>query len=283
MADLSSEPTERSPHIAVSVEGVSVTYQSYEERVSPSRFVRGVRSLTGGTNTAVVHALEDVSFVVPAGEHVGLLGANGSGKSTLLRVIAGVQRPESGRVMATATPVLLGVSAALVGGLSGRKNVRLGLLAMGFSPKEVDEISPHVIELAGLGDAINRPMTTYSSGMGARLRFAIAASARPEILLIDEALGTGDASFAARSERTIAQIRGEAGTLFLVSHAAQTVEKLCSRAVWLHRGRLVADGDAVSVARTYRWWAWLNAQEEPQKADRVLRRAQEGDLAAEDE
>jgi teichoic acid transport system ATP-binding protein len=132
---------------------------------------------------------------------------------------------------------------------------------------------PAVIKLAGIGDAIDRPMATYSSGQGARLRFAIAAAANPDILLIDEALGTGDAAFAARSKRTIDELRGKAGTIFLVSHAAQTVERMCTRAIWLHDGELITDGPAVDVARAYRWWAHNVAQENQEAADDLLARA----------
>ena len=116
-------------------------------------------------------------------------------------------------------------------------------------------------------------MKTYSSGMGARLRFAIAASARPEILLIDEALATGDAATKERSEARMAEIRRDAGTIFLVSHAAQTIEEMCTRAIWLHKGEMVLDGPAYETARAYRWWAWNVAKGEHAKAEKLLRDA----------
>lgn len=229
---------------------------------------------------ATVDALKGVSFTVHEGEHLGILGSNGSGKSTLLRVISGAQRPHAGEVRASATPVLLGVNAALVNRLSGMRNIRLGLLALGFTPEETEARIPAVAELAGLGAAINRPMQTYSSGMSARLAFSIAAAAEPEILLIDEALGTGDAAFAQRSAQAIKKIREQAGTIFLVSHAAQTIEKLCTRAIWLDQGELIADGDAITVARSYRWWAWNMASKEFDVANKVLNQAREGFLVA---
>lgn len=217
-----------------------------------------------------VHALKDVNLVARKGETVGILGHNGSGKSTLLRIIAGLEPPTSGSVLATSTPTFLGVNAALQPDLSGSRNVRLGLLAMGLSPRAAEAAMPDVVQLAALGPAIHRSMKTYSSGMGARLRFAIAAAARPDILLIDEALATGDAATKARSDERMKKIQEEAGTIFLVSHAAQTIEEMCTRALWLHEGQIISDGPAEQTARAYRWWAWCVAQGEDEKAQAVL-------------
>lgn len=221
----------------------------------------------------VVRAVADVSFVARTGESVGLVGPNGAGKSTLLRTIAGVERPTRGTIFARSQPKLLGVSAALVPHLSGLRNIEIGCLAMGLTPEEIKEVAPHIVDLAGIGDAIYRPMKTYSSGMGARLRFAINAASRPDILLIDEALGTGDATFAAKSEQVLADIRRDAGTVFIVSHAAEVVEKMCTRALWIHYGRLIADGPAYEVARAYRWWAWQMAKGETESATKALAEA----------
>lgn len=217
-----------------------------------------------------VHALQGVSLVAHQGETIGILGHNGSGKSTLLRIIAGLEPPTSGTVLATSTPTFLGVNAALQPELTGSRNVRLGLLAMGLTPKEAEAAVPDVLELAALGPAIHRPMKTYSSGMGARLRFAIAAAAQPDILLIDEALATGDAATKARSDERMKKIREQAGTIFLVSHAAQVIEEMCTRAIWLHEGQIISDGPAEQTARAYRWWAWCEAQGDTDKARGVL-------------
>lgn len=249
----------------VVVDSVSVNYVVRSESGHRRR-----RLFAGSGSTEVIHALQKVSLVVNAGEVVGIVGQNGSGKSTLLRIIAGLETPASGQVYAVGSPILLGVNAALIPELSGRDNVTLGLLAMGMSRAEIAEATPDVLSLAGIGRAINRPMKTYSSGMGARLRFAIAAAAHPEILLIDEALGTGDAASKGRSAERIEQLREHAGTVFLVSHAAQTIEESCSRAVWLHDGAIIDDGPAPDVARTYRWWAWCVAKGEHARAEQVL-------------
>ena len=230
----------------------------------------GLKSRLGWSRNVTVKAVRNVTFVARSGESIGVVGHNGSGKSTLLRVIAGLETPTRGTVLATATPSFLGVNAALMPEMSGMANVRLGLLAMGKTPREVREAMPDVVELAGLGDSIHLPMKTYSSGMGARLRFAIAASARPEILLIDEALATGDAATKERSEARMAEIRREAGTIFLVSHAAQTIEEMCTRAIWLHKGEMVLDGPAYETARAYRWWAWNVSNGEHEKAEKLL-------------
>ncbi|MDC5698348.1 ABC transporter ATP-binding protein [Intrasporangium calvum] len=230
---------------------------------------RALRSL-GWSRQVTVKAVRNVTFVARSGESIGVVGHNGSGKSTLLRVIAGLETPTRGTVLASATPSFLGVNAALMPEMSGMANVRLGLLAMGKSPREVEAAIPDVVDLAGLGDSIHLPMKTYSSGMGARLRFAISASARPEILLIDEALATGDAATKERSEARMAEIRREAGTIFLVSHAAQTIEEMCTRAIWLHKGEMVLDGPAYETARAYRWWAWNISKGEHDKAEKLL-------------
>jgi len=231
----------------------------------------------GAGSAVTVNALAGVSLVVRAGEALGVVGLNGSGKSTLLRTIAGLERPTRGRVLASSTPVLLGVNAAMVGALTGAENVRLGLLAMGMTPTSVAEMHDGVVDLAGLGSAIDRPMRTYSSGMTARLRFAIAAAAEPEVLLVDEALATGDAAFRERSQERIDRLRRDAGCVLLVSHAARTVEETCSRAVWLHQGRVIIDGEARDVARRYgRWAAQLSRGEDDAAAAALARAVADG-------
>lgn len=220
-----------------------------------------------------VAALRGVSFTARSGEFVGIIGRNGSGKSTLLRALAGLEAPSSGTVLTSARPVLLGVSAALIPELTGAQNVKLGALAMGLTPARAEEIFEQVVELSALGEAIDLPMKTYSSGMGSRLKFAISLAADPSILMIDEALATGDATFAERSKNAMDKLLENAGTVFLVNHAAQTIENMCSRAIWMERGRMVMDGDAVEVARKYRWFAHNLAQGNEEKAAGLLRDA----------
>ncbi|MCF2585825.1 ABC transporter ATP-binding protein [Brevibacterium sp. UCMA 11752] len=240
----------------------------------PGRRAKGLRRLAdaalGRGSQTTVRALRGVNLVATEGEMIGIVGANGSGKSTFLRNIAGVEQPDRGRILVRYQPLLLGVSAALQPSLSGSENVRLGCLAMGLSPDEAEEAFGRVVELSALGSAIHRPMGTYSSGMGSRLRFAIALAARPKILLIDEALSTGDATFAERSERAMDELLAEAGTVLLVNHAAKVIQELCTRAVWMHRGEILMNGPAEAVAEKYRWWAWNVAKGKEDIADKLL-------------
>jgi len=260
----------------VAVQNVRVRYKTPSVDAAERRgglATKALNAALGRSPQVVVRALSGVSFVARSGEQVGIVGQNGSGKSTLLRVIAGLERPARGEVHADSAPVLVGVNAALVPELPGIENVRLGCLAMGMTRAEAEAAAPDVIELASLGKSIYLPMKTYSSGMGARLRFAIATAARPRILLIDEALATGDAAFKERSEARMQRMRDEAGTVFLVSHAAQTIEETCTRAIWLNYGRLVLDGPAEDVALRYRKWAWAIAKDKPAEAKQIIETA----------
>ncbi|MHA7133483.1 ABC transporter ATP-binding protein [Oerskovia turbata] len=258
----------------VVVQDVHVRYQVPSSDRAALRganlLTRAAKALLGQQPAVIVRALAGVSFVARSGEQIGIVGQNGSGKSTLLRVIAGLEKPARGLVLAGRVPVLIGVNAALVPDLSGEQNIRLGCLAMGMTPQETALAVPDVVALAGLGESIHLPMKTYSAGMGSRLRFAIATAANPDILLIDEALATGDAAFKERSGLRMQRLRENAGTVFLVSHAAQTIEETCTRAIWLHHGRLVLDGPADDVALRYRKWAWATAKERPEEARTIL-------------
>jgi teichoic acid transport system ATP-binding protein len=198
-----------------------------------------------------VHAVRGVSFTAYKGEAIGLIGRNGSGKSTLLKAVAGLLPPASGVVYTSGQPSLLGVNAALMNDLTGDRNVVLGCLAMGMTPEEIEERYDDIVDFAGVGEFIDLPMRTYSSGMAARLRFAIGSAKSHEILLIDEALATGDAEFRTKSEQRIKDLRDEAGTVFLVSHSLDVVIDTCNRALWLDKGSLRMDGDAQEVVDAY--------------------------------
>lgn len=217
-----------------------------------------------------VQALQSASFVATAGESIGILGKNGSGKSTLIRLIAGTESPTRGEVYVKAKPTLLGVSAALQREMSGRDNVRLGLLAMGLSPAEVAQKSPEVIEWAELTEAIDRPLKTYSSGMTARLKFSIATSVKREILLVDEALSTGDSTFTAKAKGRMNEFLDTAGTVFLVSHGATTIQEHCTRAIWLHEGEMIADGPAEQITKSYRVWGNRRATGKEEEASAII-------------
>lgn len=198
-----------------------------------------------------IHAVNDVSFVAHEGEAIGLIGVNGSGKSTLLRAIAGLQPSAGGRVWAEADPTLLGVNATLFGELSGERNILIGGLAMGMSPAEIQRRAPEIADFAAIGEFIDLPMMTYSSGMGSRLRFAIASATVHRILLIDEALATGDSAFQRRSEARINELRQSAGTVFVVSHSEGVIRSTCSRTIWMHKGEMIMDGLTDEVLECY--------------------------------
>lgn len=203
------------------------------------------------TKVHEVRAVQDVSFVARKGESIGVVGTNGSGKSTLLRAVAGLIPPSAGRVWVSDRPSLLGVNPILMNQLSGEKNIYLGAQALGLSRAQVAERFDEIVDFAGIGDAVYLPMRTYSSGMAARLRFAISTALTPEVLLIDEALATGDSDFRERSARRIDAIREQAGTVFLVSHSSSTILDMCDRALWMHRSRLVMDGPVDEVVAAY--------------------------------
>ncbi len=192
-----------------------------------------------------VHAIRGISFVANRGDAVGVIGRNGSGKSTLLRAIAGLLPPEQGNVYTTGEASLLGVNAALLDDLTGERNVILGCLAMGMSKQEAKDKYQSVVDFSGVGDFIDLPMKTYSSGMGSRLRFAIAASKSHDVLLVDEALATGDAEFRVKSHARIEELREAAGTVFLVAHNLEEVELTCNRVIWMERGQMVMEGEDV--------------------------------------
>ena len=240
---------------AVVIDKVSMTYRttSRSSEVSSSGGRWSLRKQSGSRTTAVdVQAVKDLSLVVEHGESVGIIGRNGSGKSTLLKLVGGQVPPTSGAVYATSTPVMLGVNAALLPGLSGDQNIVLGCLAMGMTYQQVNEKYDAIVELSGLEEAIHMPMKSYSSGMSSRLRFAIAASVDPEILIIDEALNTGDAQFKDKTRKRMLELLDQAGTVFLVSHSMTTVTDLCSRVIWIDKGELISDGEPAQVIKWYR-------------------------------
>lgn len=198
-----------------------------------------------------VHAIKGVSFVVHAGETIGIVGSNGSGKSSLMRAIAGLYPATKGAIFAKGQPTMLGVGAALLPNLSGEKNIILGGLAMGYDKTEIQNAAPSIVDFSGLKEFIDLPMRTYSQGMSARLRFSIAASKKHDILIIDEALAVGDRQFRLKAEEKIRQMRQEAGTVFLVSHNMKSIQDTCNRVLWIEKGNLVMDGEPKEVCEAF--------------------------------
>jgi teichoic acid transport system ATP-binding protein len=201
--------------------------------------------------TRSVHALKGVSFTAYEGDSIGVVGSNGSGKSTLMRAIVGLTPTSQGSIYASSRPSMLGVGAALIRDLSGERNVILGGLALGLTLDEIEARFDEIVDFAGIREFIELPMRTYSSGMTARLKFAIATAREHDILIVDEALAVGDKSFRDRSEARIRQIRDGAGTVFLVSHSMRSIRDTCNRVVWINKGELMMDGKPDEVIEAY--------------------------------
>jgi teichoic acid transport system ATP-binding protein len=241
----------------VIVDDVHIVYTVYGAgtgRGSATAALSRLLSRKASPNIRRVHAVRGVTFTAYRGEAIGIIGSNGSGKSTILRAIAGLLPPERGKIYTDGQPSLLGVNAALMNDLTGATNVILGGLAMGMSQEEVRRRYQGIVDFSGInekGDFISLPMRTYSSGMAARLRFSIAAAKNHDVLMIDEALATGDRAFQRRSEERIRELRKEAGTVFLVSHNNNSIRDTCDRVVWLEKGELLMDGPTDDVIKAY--------------------------------
>jgi teichoic acid transport system ATP-binding protein len=234
---------------AVVVDDLHVTYRVYEDvRPTLRRFVaRGFRPRPH----VEVNALRGVTFTAMPGEAIGVIGRNGSGKSTLMSALAGLLPAERGAVLSASQPVLLAVGAALQGDLSGRRNIIIGASALGIAKADILRQMDGIIAFTGLEESIDRPLRTYSSGMAARLQFGIASAVRPDILLVDEALATGDAEFSRRSEQRIQEIVDSAGTVFIVSHSPESIARMTQRSIWIDAGRIVFDGPTPAALEAY--------------------------------
>lgn len=198
-------------------------------------------------------ALKDVSFTLRRGEALGVIGRNGAGKSTLLKLIAGILLPDVGRVVVHGVPTisLLTMGLGFTNELSGRDNAILGAMLLGYSKKQALARLPQIIAFAELEKWIDQPLKTYSSGMRARLGFAVAMEMSPDVLLIDEALGVGDVSFRQKSMQAMHEKFNAEQTIVFVSHQASSVKQLCQRAVWIENGVTRMEGDAAEVVDAY--------------------------------
>jgi ABC-type polysaccharide/polyol phosphate transport system ATPase subunit len=198
-------------------------------------------------------ALDDVSLQINKGEAFGIIGSNGAGKSTLLKVMAKTLKPSSGTVNVYGrASTLLQLGLGMKPDLSGRKNVYLGALAAGLRKFEIDEKFDSIADYAEIGEAIDRPTKTYSSGMFARLAFSVAMAIEPDIMLLDEILAVGDEEFRAKSMQTMRDLLDDAGTIVFVSHSLASVEDFCDRAMWLDGGKIRSLGESSSVVEEYR-------------------------------
>jgi lipopolysaccharide transport system ATP-binding protein len=237
--------------LAIELHGVVKQY-SLESR--PGK--RLIRQLTGKVSEGPVYeALHDIDLKVRKGEVVGLIGRNGAGKSTLLQVVCGVLTQTRGtRVVNGRIAALLELGAGFNTELTGRENVRFNGPLLGMDAREIEKRLPSIIEFAGIGDFIDQPVRTYSSGMFNRLAFAMATSVDPDILVIDEALSVGDGAFSRKSFERIMQLRDRGATILFCSHSLFQVEALCARAIWLHEGRIQYDGPVAEAIVEYQTW-----------------------------
>jgi lipopolysaccharide transport system ATP-binding protein len=238
--------------LVIQVENVTLAFP--RTRVHLKSFEKTVAGLLRRRPKSDTHyvALNDVSLTVARGEVVGLIGRNGAGKSTLLRVIAGIYRPDSGTARTRGRVSLLsGLGAGFNVNLSGRENAYLYGSILGHSRAVMDQLMDSIIEFADLGEFIDQPLRTYSSGMRARLGFATASSVMPETLLIDEVMAVGDADFKEKSTRRINEMLKDARTVVLASHSTSTMQELCTRAVLVEKGRIVMEGEVGKVLDAY--------------------------------
>ena len=201
----------------------------------------------------VYEALRGISFEVKKGEIMGIVGKNGSGKSTLLRAIAGIFSADSGSIELESDSVsLLSIGVGFQKKLSGRENIILSGMLLGFSELEVRDKMDEIIEFANLGKFIDMPVKTYSSGMYSKLAFSITAVLETDIMLIDEVLSVGDAKFKKKSYKKMQElIMDENRTVVIVSHSTETLEKLCTSLLWLHEGEIKMQGDTKTVLDAY--------------------------------
>jgi len=240
---------------AVRLEGVTLRYRMPRERIGSLKEY-AIRRVQRGLLFEEFEALHGVDLTVQPGETVGVIGRNGAGKSTLFRLIARVIDPTAGRVVTVGRIApLLELGLGLHGELTGRENILLQGALLGYSRGEMLRRMDSIIAWAELDDFIDAPIRTYSSGMVARLAFAVATDVDPDILLVDEALAVGDEAFQLKCHERIAAFRRSGKTVLLVSHALDQVRDICRRTVWIDKGRILGDGDSQAVTRAYHAWS----------------------------
>lgn len=236
---------------AIVVDNMSIMFNLNQEKVDNIKEYF-IKLVTKKLNFNEFWALNDISFTVEKGDRVGILGFNGAGKSTLLKVISGVLKPTKGSVSVNGVIApMLELGAGFDMNYSGKENIYLYGATMGYSRKFIDEKYDEIVEFSELKDFINVPVKNYSSGMRARLGFAIATAVQPEILILDEVLSVGDAKFRMKSEAKIRSMFDKGITVLFVSHNTNQVLNICNKAIILEKGRIIAQGDAKEVCAKY--------------------------------
>ncbi|HEU4450780.1 MAG TPA: ABC transporter ATP-binding protein [Gaiellaceae bacterium] len=247
-----AEPRAAAGDWAVRVDNLSVTYRTAVDK-KPTLKKTLVRLGRRERTVREIHAVRNVTFAVPHGTVLGIVGVNGAGKSTLVRAVAGILPPNEGRIEVHGrVSTLLALGVGFNGDLSGRENVLLGGLAAGLTRKQVAAKYEEIAEFAELGDFMELPMRTYSSGMYGRLAFSVAVNMEPDILLIDEALSVGDARFKQKSFEKMRELCAQASTIVLVSHGLNAIRKLCNEVIWMHEGGIAMRDDPETVVEAYK-------------------------------
>lgn len=230
------------------------------------------------------YALNNVSFEVPEGEIVGIVGLNGSGKSTLSNLIAGVTIPNKGKVTINGSASLIAISSGLNNQLTGIENIELKALMMGLTKEKIKEITPKVIEFADIGKFMYQPVKTYSSGMKSRIGFAISVHINPDILVIDEALSVGDQTFTKKCLDKMNEFKEQGKTIFFISHSLSQVKNFCTKALWLHYGQFKEYGDVHEVVGHYegflKRYNQMTVEEREKQKEEELSNCQHGLLQA---
>ncbi len=235
----------------IDVNHVSLCYRMPAERVSGMKEYI-VQVLQGKMQYKEFWALQDVSFSVEKGEVLGLVGANGAGKSTMLKVISGILKPTKGTVTVHGNIVpMLELGSGFDLELSGRENIFLNGAILGYSEEFLKEKYQEIVVFSELGEFIEMPLRNYSSGMVTRLAFSIATVVKPDVLIVDEILSVGDSAFQHKSKNRMIELMSGGTTVLLVSHSAEQITELCSRAIWLEKGRMKMIGPAEEVCRAY--------------------------------
>ena len=237
-------------NLAISVQGVSKIYKLYDK---PIDRLKEAVSLTHKSYHRDFFALSDISFDVKKGETVGIIGTNGSGKSTILKIITGVLSPTTGTVEVSGNiSALLELGAGFNSEYTGLENIYMNGTMMGFSRQEMERRMDDILRFADIGDFVNQPVKTYSSGMFVRLAFALAINVDPEILIVDEALSVGDVFFQAKCYRRMEEMMKNGTTILMVSHDMGSIIKYCDKVVLLNRGHFVAQGEAGKMVDLYK-------------------------------